>query len=75
MIVVSLTVAVAVGQGGLLGVMLLVGLASGVVVAEGLGRRLGGHTGDSYGACVVWTATLMLVLLALLQPLAVSLAR
>ena len=74
-IVVTLTVAVAVGQGGLLGVMLLVGLASGVVVAEVLGRRLGGHTGDSYGACVVWTATLMLALLALLQPLAGSLAR
>jgi len=22
-----------------------------------LGRRLGGHSGDSYGACVEWTDT------------------
>ena len=67
--VLAVVVAAAVGQGLLLSGLLLVGLASGAVVAEGLGRRLGGHTGDSYGACVVWTETLTLVLLALLQPL------
>jgi adenosylcobinamide-GDP ribazoletransferase len=43
-----------------------VGLASSWWVAYWLGRRLGGHTGDSYGACVVWTQALMLILLALL---------
>jgi len=36
-----------------------------VVVAEGLGRRLGGHTGDSYGAVLVLTEAFTLVLLAL----------
>lgn len=73
-IVVALVMAGVVGQGVLLGWMLLVGLASALVVAEALGSRLGGHTGDSYGACVVWTETLTLVLLALMQPLWASLS-
>jgi adenosylcobinamide-GDP ribazoletransferase len=30
-----------------------------------LGRRLGGHSGDSYGACVEWTTSLALLLCAL----------
>jgi adenosylcobinamide-GDP ribazoletransferase len=27
-----------------------------------LGRRLGSHSGDSYGACVEWTESLTLLL-------------
>ena len=46
-------------------VMLLAGAPVALVVAEGLGRRLGGHTGDSYGAVLVLTETFTLVLLAL----------
>jgi adenosylcobinamide-GDP ribazoletransferase len=42
------------------------GLLAAWGVATWLGRRLGGHTGDTYGASVVWTETLTLVLLALL---------
>jgi len=29
-----------------------------------LGRRLGGHSGDSYGACVEWSLSWILLLLA-----------
>ena len=46
-------------------VMLLAGAPVAVVVAQGLGRRLGGHTGDSYGAVLVLTEAFTLVLLAL----------
>ena len=46
-------------------VMVLAGAPVALVVAEGLGRRLGGHTGDSYGAVLVLTETFTLVLLAL----------
>ena len=51
--------------------VLLIGAAGFCIsglVAERLGHRLGGHTGDSYGASVVWTETLLLVVLALLSP-------
>jgi adenosylcobinamide-GDP ribazoletransferase len=34
-----------------------------------LGRRLGGHSGDSYGACVEWSDALALLLIALLRGL------
>jgi len=43
---------------------LLVGAPVGWVVSEQLGRRLGGHTGDSYGAVLVWTEAITLLLLA-----------
>ena len=46
-------------------VMLLSGAPVAVAVAEGLGRRLGGHTGDTYGAVLVLTEAFTLVLLAL----------
>jgi adenosylcobinamide-GDP ribazoletransferase len=39
-----------------------------VVVPHGLGRRLGGHSGDSYGACVEWSDALAL-LISCLGPL------
>jgi adenosylcobinamide-GDP ribazoletransferase len=40
----------------------LVGLLPALVVPGWLGRRLGGHSGDSYGACVEWTEALALLL-------------
>ena len=52
------------------GLILLLGLVPAVVVPLRLGRRLGGHSGDSYGACVEWSETLALLLtasLALIQ--------
>ena len=46
------------------------GLLPALVIPLWLGRRLGGHSGDSYGACVEWTEALGLLLAA-----ALSLAR
>jgi adenosylcobinamide-GDP ribazoletransferase len=48
----------------------LVGVVPALVVPGWLGRRLGGHSGDSYGACVEWTEALALLLNAavLLMP-------
>ncbi|MFM1797908.1 MAG: hypothetical protein RLZZ117_186 [Cyanobacteriota bacterium] len=40
----------------------LLGLLPAVGVPRWLGRRLGGHSGDSYGACVEWTEALALLL-------------
>lgn len=40
------------------------GVIPALLVPLGLGRRLGGHSGDSYGACVEWSASLALVLTA-----------
>ncbi|MFM9046118.1 MAG: adenosylcobinamide-GDP ribazoletransferase [Cyanobium sp.] len=42
----------------------LVGAVPALVVPRWLGRRLGGHSGDSYGACVEWTEGLALLLTA-----------
>jgi adenosylcobinamide-GDP ribazoletransferase len=47
----------------------LVGLLPAVLVPGWLGRRLGGHSGDSYGACVEWTEGLALALSALARAL------
>ena len=35
-----------------------------------LRRRLGGHSGDSYGACVEWTVSWSLLLMGLISALA-----
>lgn len=40
----------------------VVGLVPAVLVPIWLGRRLGGHSGDSYGACVEWAESLALLL-------------
>lgn len=40
----------------------LVGVLPALLVPGWLGRRLGGHSGDSYGACVEWTEALALTL-------------
>lgn len=42
----------------------LLGCVPAVAVPLWLGRRLGGHSGDSYGACVEWSETLALLLMA-----------
>ena len=51
---------------------LMVGIVVGVLpaffVPEVLGRRLGGHSGDSYGASLVLVETITLLLLAVLLP-------
>ena len=47
---------------------LLFGGVVAILVAQSLGRRLGGHTGDSYGAVLVLTEMLTLLGLALLLP-------
>jgi adenosylcobinamide-GDP ribazoletransferase len=41
----------------------LVGLLPALVVPLVLGRRLGGHSGDTYGACVEWTEAWGLLLI------------
>ena len=46
------------------------GVIPAVLVPWGLGRRLGGHSGDSYGACVEWTCSWTLLLMALALVLA-----
>jgi adenosylcobinamide-GDP ribazoletransferase len=48
----------------------LLGLLPAWLVPLGLGRRLGGHSGDSYGACVEWVESLTLLLLAMAALLA-----
>lgn len=58
----------ALGTGG--GAGLAAGLAGAVpclLVPWQLGRRLGGHSGDSYGACVEWTEAFSLWLMWLVQ--------
>jgi adenosylcobinamide-GDP ribazoletransferase len=46
---------------GLIG---LLGLGPALLVPLRLGRRLGGHSGDSYGACVEWVEVWVLLLIA-----------
>ena len=43
------------------------GLLPAVLVPWWLGRRLGGHSGDSYGACVEWTISWGLLLMGVGQ--------
>ncbi|MFM2157734.1 MAG: hypothetical protein RLZZ124_208, partial [Cyanobacteriota bacterium] len=42
------------------------GLPPALLVPWWLGRRLGGHSGDSYGACVEWTVSWSLLLMGLI---------
>ena len=41
------------------------GVLPALLVPWRLGRRLGGHSGDSYGACVEWTQSWCLLLVGL----------
>ncbi|QVV66892.1 adenosylcobinamide-GDP ribazoletransferase [Synechococcus sp. LA31] len=43
------------------------GLVPAVLVPWQLGRRLGGHSGDSYGACVEWSVSWSLLLMGLIN--------
>ena len=43
------------------------GLLPALLVPWWLGRRLGGHSGDSYGACVEWTGSWSLLLMGVVQ--------
>ncbi len=47
--------------------MALGGSAIGILTGAWFNHRLGGHTGDTYGAVVEWTEALLLCLLAALQ--------
>jgi len=49
-----------------LGLWAAVAVLPVVVAPFWLGRRLGGHSGDSYGACVEWSEALALLLMGLL---------
>jgi adenosylcobinamide-GDP ribazoletransferase len=53
-------------NGAALGLWGALGVVPVVVVPLWLGRRLGGHSGDSYGACVEWSEALALLLMGLL---------
>jgi adenosylcobinamide-GDP ribazoletransferase len=53
-------------HGAGLGLWGAVGIVPAVLVPLWLGRRLGGHSGDSYGACVEWSEALGLLLMGLL---------
>ena len=48
---------------------LLVAVVPVPLVPLGLGRRLGGHSGDSYGACVEWSEALVLLVIGLVRAL------
>ncbi|MFN7229890.1 MAG: adenosylcobinamide-GDP ribazoletransferase [Synechococcaceae cyanobacterium] len=52
----------------------LAGLGPALLVPRWLGRRLGGHSGDSYGACVEWGEALGLLCSAALVGLSRQLA-
>ena len=41
------------------------GLIAAIALSHWLNRRLGGHTGDTYGAVVEWTEVSILVTLGL----------
>ena len=70
MVVIDMAVAgwVVAGSGASKAVLAgLAGLLPALVVPLWLGRRLGGHSGDSYGACVEWSEALALLLSAALS--------
>ena len=53
----------------MLGLRSLAGCGVAVLMGYYLDRKLGGHTGDTYGAVVEWTETFMLCLLTIPQNL------
>jgi len=70
LVVLLLVIALVLSRGSGAGAPLLLGLTGlvpALVVPFWLGRRLGGHSGDSYGACVEWTETLALLFSAALS--------
>ncbi len=57
-----------IGSGYLFSVCILIGIVPTLIVPHLLGRRLGGHSGDTYGASLVIVETITLLLLAVLLP-------
>ncbi len=47
---------------------ILIGLSAALIVPKLIGDKLGGQTGDSYGACVVIVETLSLLGIAIISP-------
>ena len=62
----AVPLAVGVMPGALWWIVLLLPALPAVCVPFWLGRRLGGHSGDSYGACVEWSEALALLLCGVL---------
>jgi adenosylcobinamide-GDP ribazoletransferase len=55
------------GLGGWLGIIsIIAGIVLALVTGYWFNRRLGGHTGDTYGAVVEWTEALFLVFLTII---------
>jgi adenosylcobinamide-GDP ribazoletransferase len=48
-------------------VVVLLAVLPVLAVPLWLGRRLGGHSGDSYGACVEWSEALSLLVIGLIR--------
>tara|TARA_B100000029_G_C17565126_1_gene954786 strand:+ start:992 stop:1774 length:783 start_codon:yes stop_codon:yes gene_type:complete len=48
-----------------LSIGILIGIIPALMVPNWLGKKLGGHSGDTYGACVVLVETFMLLFLAI----------
>ncbi len=46
--------------------MILAGIAIAISVGAWFNHKLGGHTGDTYGAVVEWTEALFLCVMTLL---------
>ena len=70
-LIVLLLCGAALWGGGLvqsLALVSVVGLGAAWRVVECLGKHLGGHTGDTYGACLMWGETFTLLSSALLFP-------
>ena len=44
-----------------------VGILPAILIPILIGRRLGGHTGDSYGASVVWVETMTILIIGLIS--------
>lgn len=72
LLLLALSAALAPSQPRVLAGLVLAGLAPALLVPWWLGRRLGGHSGDSYGACVEWSEVLALLITGLLWCLAAA---
>ena len=45
---------------------IVIGILPAIIIPDLLGRKLGGHSGDSYGATVVFVETFMLLIIAII---------
>ncbi len=72
LLLLALSAALAPGQPLVPVGLALAGLPPALLMPWWLGRRLGGHSGDSYGACVEWSEVLALLVTGLLWCLATA---